>query len=631
MVFIDIVFPLNLPPLTYLCPEELQSQVKPGKLVSAPLKKKIEKGIIYKIRSEKSEIRNQNLKRIEHIHGAESILTNEHIRLMEWMKDYYYSEMGLILKSMLPGEFFKEVKRRTKKKPLPDAIEFKPEEISQEILSEVKRTIQNKEFNTFLFHSPSFHEERSFLFSIIKNIDRAIILCPEIEDSEHLSSMIHGIFHKKVCLIHSSLSGGERFEAYDGIIHERYAMVVGTMSSILSPLKAPSLIVVLEEHSPFYKQDKSPRYNARDVAVMRGWIEKTPVLLMSPCPSSISYANALRGKYRLLQPVTKKKKPEIHLIRAKGSKEVISDRVIQSIKKAINNKQKAFILINRKGYSMVRCSDCGYIEKCPQCHISLVFHEDRTLRCHRCGLANRARDTCIQCSGATFEHIGAGTQRIEEFIRMKTGVLPLRMDRDLIKNKKELRRMIKKATESPVLVGTKLAYKNILSPEPFHTIAMINPDLYLHIPDYMALERLFQDVIYLSEMVHEKGSIYLQTFFPERRIYQFLKKYDYKGFLLDELNKRKELFYPPYSKMASIVFHLKTEGFPLDLSCLSHSLKIMGPVPSSVRRKGYKSSVQIILMAREKRDLHEGIRMIYEKAKSNNLRLEIDMDPVSLV
>ncbi len=631
MFLTDIIFPLNLPPLTYLCPEEFQDKAKIGRLVSAPLRKKIQKGIIYKINNQESKIKNQHLKKIEDIRSTGPILTTEHFRLIEWMKDYYYSEMGLILKGMLPKEFFKEVKMRKNKKSALEAVHFEPVNISREILSPVSMAIEKQEFNTVLLHSPSFHYEISFLFSIIANLDKAIILCPEIEEAEHIISMLNRLFHRKACLIHSGLTGGKRFEAYDGIIHERYPIVVGTMSSILTPLKRPSLIVVLEEHSTFYKQDKSPRYNARDVAVMRGFMENTPVLLMSVCASSISYYNALKGKYRLIQPGSQKKKPAMHLIHKKRSAEIISNRVIQSIKEAVKNGQKSLIIINRKGYSMVRCSDCGHIEECPHCHVPLVLHENRTIRCHRCGYVNRAMDRCAQCSGVTFENIGAGTQRVEEFVRMKTGVLPLRVDSDLVKNKKGLKMVAQKASESLIIVGTKLAHKSFLFPEHFHTIVMVNPDIYLNIPDYLALEKLFQDVTCLSEMVHENGTIYLQTFFPESSIYRFLKRYDYHGFLVHELNKRKELFYPPYSKMASIVFHFRSENFPFDLSWLSASLNIMGPVPSNVRRKGYNNSAQIIVKAKDRRELHSGIKMIYEKAKSKNIRLDIDVDPVSFV
>ncbi len=648
MCMIDIIFPLNLPPLTYLCPEELQKKAEIGKLVTAPLRGRIEKGIILEISSNKKHIakKTYKFKEISDIPDRDYILTKKNIKLIEWIKDYYYSEIGLVLKSMLPKEFFKDIKRRKISKTRSESIDYKTIDlnfpiISDEIYSPIRCDIQNKVFSTTLLHSPSYEYEIAFLMTIIKDMDNIIILCPEIIEAEYVSSLIKTILNKSVCLIHSDIKGSRRSEAYEGIINGRYSTVVGTMSSILVPIKKTSLIVVLEEHSPFYKHDKLPRYNARDVAIMRGSIENTPVLLMSLSPSIISLYNSLKGKYRLIRPEYKTKRPKVHIINIKKTREIISERVVQSIKKSLQYKMKSLVIINKKGYSIIRCADCGHIDECPKCNISLFFYKDKTLRCHKCGFKKGAKNMCDNCSGVSFENLGAGTQRVEETIKLNIPVIPLRLDSDLIKNRRAFKQIYYKAFESSVIIGTKLIAKNILFNNHYHIIAMINPDLYFYIPDYLSMERLFQHIIYLSEMANEKGKIFLQTFSPENKIFDFLKSYDYYGFFKYEMQMRSELFYPPFSRMASILFHYRSSNkndestyindLPINLSELPSYIKIMGPIPSNIHRKGFNKSAQIILKAKDRTSLHNGIRIIYDKARSKKIRLDIDIDPVSFL
>ncbi len=640
MLLVDVIFPLNIPTLSYLCPEELRDKAEIGKFVTAPLKNKAQKGIIYRIKefyADKKDISQHEytLHRIIDIEGTEPVLTADHLRLIEWISEYYYAELGLVLKGVIPKELLKDQKRKSVINPRLRTQEletrFRPIEVDKAHISSIQSAMNIRKFASFLLHCPSFDYELSFLISLIKEVNNAIVLCPEIMDSEYIAYLLKKHSDKEVIPLHSDLKGRKKSDAYNSIIKNVNSIVVGTMSAVLSPVKNASLIVVLQEHSYIYKQDKAPRYNARDVAVMRGSIENATVLLMSVCPSSISYFNATKGKYRLMEPKVRKERPVVQIINMRKKKDVISEKIIDLIKTTANNSNKSLILIHRKGYSMLKCKDCGYIFECNKCNVPLIIHDNKRLYCHRCKSIYKSVDRCINCSGTFLEYAGVGTQRVEEIINNKLVIHPIRIDSDIIKTKRAFREVMDMAHESLIIIGTKMISKNIFFNKYFHVIAIINPDIYLNSPDYLSTERLFQDLCYSSEMIRDKGKMYIQTHSPENSIYRFLKSYDYYGFIKAEIKRRKELFYPPFSKLASITFYFKSRSLdiPVDIPQRTSDYEIMGPVHSGIKKKGFKDNAQIIIKAKDSKRLKKGIEMVLNKAREKKIRLDIDIDPVS--
>ncbi len=628
MTVIDIMFPLNVPILRYKSPVELESRLRTGMMVWAPLRGRVRKGIVASIkdRHEKEE-----LLEIAGIAEEAPILTDEHLKLIEWIEDYYHSNSGLLLKSMLPKEFFKEneIKSKRKSSSAADTAPFTPVDISAQDTGYIKQAAsKGRGFEAILHHSPSFDYEISLLIEILKSIDRAIILCPEINEAEYVASILMDFLERETFLIHSGIGGMKRASIYKDIIGMNLSIVLGTLSSVLIPMKRPSLIVVLQEQSRHYKQEKSPCFNARDVAVKRASIEKIPVLLTSICPSSASYFNAIQGKYRLMEPEYRKRRFYITVSDTGRGKPVSPGVIIDPVKKASEKSSKSLIIAGRKGYSLLRCHSCGYIEECANCSHPLVFHKDKSLRCRVCGTIKTPGDTCKKCSGITMNVFGAGTQRIEEMLS-RFDMTPLRIDSDLIKGRKAFKKTIKSIRKSTVVVATSLINKNFIFSRSFDHIIITGPDISFILPDYLSMERLFQETASVSEKLKDGGRLTIRTSFVTNEVFKFIKARDYKGFIRNEINKRKELGYPPYTNLASLIFHLKENELLPELLDISTDVTITGPVPSESRRKGYDYSMRVILKAKERNAINECIREVHKRCTGKNIRVITDIDPVS--
>jgi primosomal protein N' (replication factor Y) len=625
---LDILFPYNLQPLTYLCPDGLMDKAVPGALVYAPLKEKARMGIIYGT-APNFKGKPETLKEITGICPHRPALPQEMMQLIAWIADYYLSEPGLVLSFVLPRDYFSDNDSRSTRR-IPDVpkTSFKPLKIKKEdllILKDAKATPR-----TVLLHSPSYAWQLSYICKAAKSAGKALILCPSIEEVKHLGAIFFDITGIQPLLIHGSLTAAQRLRVCLDAFSGAYSIVIGTMSAALFPFIKASLIIVADEHSRYYKHERTPRYNARDVAVIRGKIEGTPVILMSESPSSDSYLKATTNEYIYYKPATLPKRPQISILKSRSFKKLIPDRITTGITAAADKGDKSFVYINKRGYSTIICKECGHVERCPQCKGMLVFYEDKSLRCQRCGFSQRPRDFCPVCSGFDLREATPGAQRLEEFIREKTGLPSLRIDRDTVKTPALFKRITHKALKSTVIVGTKLALNKIVFNKHFRILAAVNPDLYFSFPDYLSAERLYQDVLVMSEMASKDGRLYLLTALKEEPTYKFLEDYDYEGFIANELKKRKELNYPPYWKMASIAIHYNGERLDIQLDGVPGEVEVLGPVSSEGTIKGYGKSAHMIIKARDSAALLGAVKRLKElqKGLKEKIRLSIDIDPV---
>ena len=636
MDFFDILFPVNLGPLTYRCPDKLLERVEPGMIVSAPLRNKITKGIIM---GRSLKIPSGEIKEILTIHGEAPVLSGTLIHLLKWMAEYYLAEQGFVLKNMLPREAFTKIKqKKTKMKQMKGHPSFFIH-INERSVSLVLDSVKKNTYETFLLHAPSSAYEYSVLMQILSEIKNVIILVPEVSFTNNLYPPLNERFGERVCLFHSGLSGGKRSEAIERILSGSSDIVLGTRSAVFTPLKHISFIAVLHEHSSSYKQEDGLRYHGRDVAVMRAYLEKAPILLSSICPSFESLFNCGRGKYKLLESEAGTKKPRIRIIdmrHEKLLKPYLSRKVIDAATRYLRGDNKVMFVINRRGYStLLQCSDCNYIEECPACKVPLVFHkQDMLVKCHFCGYRAKVSESCSRCKGHNIELLGAGTQRVQEDIEKFLGIKTLRFDSDTSRKRSEVESMVGAAhsDDMRIIVGTKIMTKRLGTNGGFSMAAILNTDLFLNIPDFRSMEKTYQEIMSIGDRIMTLGEIFIQTRMPRNYLFQCIKNYDHRTFFREELSRRKSLHYPPYSRLLLMRF-ISKKDLSGELSDIQKrnikEVEILGP--SLLKNKQGKYEFKLLLKSSVRGALHAAAKTFLEVYReSKEVTIKIDVDPVSI-
>ncbi|MEW6418045.1 MAG: primosomal protein N' [Nitrospirota bacterium] len=694
MKFLNVLFPINLNPLTYRCPDTLLDSAEPGMIVSAPLKGRTAKGVIIgkPLMVPPGDVKDVDniyvLKDIQKVYGDVPVLSIKMINLLRWMSEYYLTEQGLVLKNMLPKEAFTKVKQRKTKIPShPPSIPPLPRRDTEEskggwgdyslntinindgVVSGVIDSIHKTIYRTFLLHAPSSAYEYSFLIKVLPEIKNAILLIPEISLVNNLYPHLNERFGERVCLFHSELSKGKRGESIERILSGHSDIVLGTRSAIFAPLKNVSFIAVLHEHSGSYKQEGGLRYNGRDVAVKRGYFERATVLLSSTCPSIESLYNCKTGKYTLLKPTVDIKRPKVRVIDMRYERlpktylSNLSKTVIDASARYIKNDKKIMFLINRRGYStLLQCSDCNYIEECPNCRIPLVLHKTdhglRILKCHYCGYTlSNVPENCTRCKSYNIKLLGAGTQRVQEDIEEFIGIKTLRLDSDRSRKKSEIEGLIGDIYKDDIriIVGTKLMTRRLGMSKRFSMAAILNTDLFLNLPDFRSSEKTFQEISSIIDKIEPRGEVFIQTRIPQNYLFKYLKNYDYHSFFREELNRRKSLNYPPYSRLLLIKFVSKRDIFVELSEIINKTKKIIPPHPPLVKggRGDYKikriddnvevlgpsiskknqgkNEFKLLLKSPIRGSLHSIARTFIEAFKdSKDVRVKIDVDPMSI-
>ncbi|GMT47747.1 MAG: putative primosomal protein N' [bacterium] len=647
----DIVFPQNLPPLTYSVPEKLRPSVKAGMMVLAPLRGKIKKGMVLRHYPPGSGTFKGRLNEIiEIVMPAYSPSMTE---LLDWSTDYYITNHGTMLKSMPFKEILKAA-RKPRHRP-PAAFEFTPPLPSEEeadFINEISTSVRKGAYRTFLYHAPGDEHEIGFVLRLLQGIRSALILAPEVRDAELLYSLLRGLPDgNRVCAYHGEMKRPERYDSIEGIYAGRYNIVVGTRPVVFAPLFSPSVIIVTKEHNTAYKQEQSPRYHGRDVAVMRGFIEKIPVVLTSVSPSVESCYNSFNNKYILLRQRDMGTGPDVSLIQPGKAKTVapfLSVRLLNSLRTVINKTGKtetpagAMVVIQRRGYSMLKCDDCEEIEMCAECRTPLVVHRGEGLVCHLCGYSKEIPHACSRCGSFKLSHFGAGTERIEEELKKHLGINVIRQDSDISRKLKAKNQepetghpseevLLPDSTARHIVVGTLKARR--IPQKSLDIIAFLNPDLLLNLPEVRAPEKLVQEIYSLRGLLSEKGRLLLQTEIPWHPVYKYLRKWDYTGFIKDELRVRKESSMPPYTKLVTLCIYTNDDKFTTDR--LSNTIRkscgrieAIGPVRITPKIKGYSSCFQVILRDMNRQALKECAKSVKKVIEDAGMTLRIDVDPV---
>lgn len=485
----------------------------------------------------------------------------------------------------------------------------------------------------------------------------AIMLVPEISLTPQTVERFRGRFGDTVAVLHSHLSDGERHDEWYRIFEGRARIVIGARSALFAPIAAPGLIVVDEEHEPSYKQADAPRYHARDVAVMRGRIEGCAVLLGSASPALESYHNTMTGKYALVSMnsrVDHRKMPVMRIVdqgaeAAKtGKPGVLSQALVTAIRERLDNSEQTILFLNRRGFATsLMCPKCGFVAGCDQCSIALTYHRQAgELRCHLCGAAIRAPALCPKCADPAFKYAGVGTERVESVVK---AVFPdarvQRMDFDTTRRKEAYEQILGdfRARKIDILVGTQMIAKGLDFPG-VTLVGVIHADLSLHQPDFRAAERTFQLLVQVAGRAGRgeiPGEVIVQTFSPEHAAIQMARRLDFNGFMDQEIEFRRELFYPPFSRMVCVTLEgVRPEAVEAAASGLAGLLKkalkpevvLSGPIPAPLARVKGKARHQVLMRAKNVSAMTLPLKAALDELKiPRTVSVIVDVDAISMM
>ena len=490
---------------------------------------------------------------------------------------------------------------------------------------------------------------------VLKLGKTAIVLVPEISLTPQMTNRFISRFGKQVAIMHSALSDGEKFDEWRKIKSGQARVVVGARSAIFVPIENIGAIIIDEEHEATYKQESNPRYHARDVALLRAKYHKAVLLMGSATPSIESRARASRGVYQFLQlthranPMAKIPKVEIVDFRDYVGQQEVSNftpYLLEKIADRLEKNEQVVLMLNRRGYSsFIMCRDCGYVDECPNCDISLTLHMDtKTMNCHYCGFEKSIPHTCPNCHSRSIRYYGTGTQKAyDELVEVFPQARILRMDVDTTRQKGAHQRILDKFGnhEADILLGTQMIAKGLDFPN-VTLVGVLNADTSLNLPDFRSSERTFQlltQVAGRAGRAEKEGEVLIQTYNPQHYAIQLAQKQDYEAFYAYEMGIRRQLAYPPYYFTVGLTLSHKDEQTVVRKSFellqllrqqLSDKIKILGPTPKPIARTHNLYHYQIIVKYRFEDNLENVLNQILDLTQlpeNKDLRLVIDYEP----
>ncbi len=487
----------------------------------------------------------------------------------------------------------------------------------------------------------------------------AIALVPEIALTPQTMERFRGRFGETVAVLHSHLSDGERHDEWQRIASGRARVVVGARSALFAPVRPLGLLVVDEEHEPAYKQDEAPRYSARDVAVMRGHLEGCAVVLGSATPSLESYRHAREGKYRLVKManrVDRRVMPAVRVVDMRieaekaGGAHLLSQELIEAIRLRLSQGEQTMLFLNRRGYATtVMCPVCGHVETCPNCSVKMTYHKQaEMMMCHVCGSVRKVPSFCSnpECRAPNIKMAGVGTQRVEAAVKK---IFPrarvARMDSDTTGAKDAHAKILGqfRRGDIDILIGTQMIAKGLDFPN-VTLVGVIHADLSLQMPDFRAAERTFQLLTQVAGRAGRgdvPGEVFIQTYAPFHPAVQSARNADFETFFDQEIEMRREMRYPPFTRLTTVLFRGKEEAavdacskdFAAKLKeKLPAAVRLTGPAPAPLAKAKNQFRAQLMLWAASTRDYSPALRELLKSFRApKGVSISANVDALSLM
>jgi primosomal protein N' (replication factor Y) len=548
-------------------------------------------------------------------------------------------------------------------KPRPNLFDFNLSHPQQAALSQLRESVSAHRFSGMLLHGVTGSGKTAVYLAAMRSVleagRSAILLVPEIGLTPAVAADLHQIFGDEVAILHSALSDRERAEQWHRIKRGEARMVVGTRSAVFAPVADLALLIVDEEHDSSYKQEETPRYHARDVAVMRAKMADAVVVLGSATPSLESYFNAKKNKYALIElpdRVEKRPLPEVEIVDMRlefqetGHEQVISRKLAAEVKDRLERKEQVMVLLNRRGYSpVVLCRTCGKKLECQNCAIALTHHKrEHKMVCHYCGYTAPVPKACVHCGSEYVYFLGTGSEKLEELLH---GMFPqariARLDRDTVRSHEDFERVLSGLNEGELdlLVGTQMIAKG----HDIHGVTLVGvvgADVALGLPDFRAAERTFQLLTQVAGRAgrgQTPGKVILQTYFQDHYAVQYAARHDFIGFYEKELQFRSWMHYPPYSALANVLIRSDKLDDALQWSgtlgkwfdkTRHEGVRVLGPAAAPIMRLKRDYRYHFVLKSPSRKQLHNTLRAMLDHAAKEKIprtQVIVDVDALWLM
>ena len=695
---IDVVVPLPIyTALTYILSGHSLFPAK-GSRVLVPVGRRNMVGVAWGTPAKKPPP--VDLKKVKRILDQGPLLPGSLISFLEWTSSYYFYPIGQVMAEALPPGLLSARNRRISRisNGLPKSRDCRPEfspwstevplqltEEQEEVFNAICDALATRAYHPILVHGVTGSGKTEVYLRAAKECVKqgrsVLVLVPEIAMTTQAVGWFVGRFGEEVTVLHSGLTEAQRRNQWFRIKEGKSKIVIGTRSAIFAPLSDIGLIIVDEEHDPSYKQSEKFRYQARDMALLRGRMSEATVILGSATPSVSSFKNSLSGKYQLVtmgKRVAERSLPEVVVVdrRKKEKKdqhhklgsarpEWLSKELKDATGDTLERGEQVLLFLNRRGFATyIFCPDCGHVFRCPHCEVTLTWHrgdkrskseKDGVLRCHYCGMESAALPVCPQCMGQAIKTFGYGTERIAaDLEEIFPGARIARLDRDTVRARRHLEDVILDFRKGrlDILVGTQMITKGHDFPG-LTLVGILCADLSLNFPEYHATERTFQLLAQVAGRAgrgERPGRVLIQTWLPDHYVLDCATTHDFKAFYEKESKFRKALGYPPFGRLINLRFSGREKAQVCDttgnVARLAKNLakgikntggpqvEVLGPAPAPRAKIKDRYRWQILLKSSSLsnlRTLCSGLLSRKADMVPSSVRMEVDVDPYSLL
>jgi primosomal protein N' (replication factor Y) len=670
MRFAQVALPVPLRrTFAYRVPAELEASLRPGSQVSVRFHGRPARGFVVEVVDQPPA--DTPLDRVLDLVAVLAVppLSPHLLALARWISDYYLAPPGEVLAATVPGGLEGFAGSRARRGAREDTVVrlALPERLTltapqAEAVRAIEEAVGRRAFAPFLLHGITASGKTEVYLRAARAAREAggqtLVLVPEVALGSQVVAAFERRFGGRVGVLHSYLGVGERRRNWELARRGALDVVVGARSAVFAPLPALRLLVVDEEHEPAYKQSERLRYHGRDVAVRRAQMLGIPVVLGSATPSLESLANAARGKYRRLvlpERVDRRRLPTVHtvdLTREGEGGAMISRPLRAALAERLERGEQALLFLNRRGHSHhTQCRACGWVPACPHCDITLTLHvEPPVWRCHYCDHREPAQAHCPSCRAALLRFAGAGTQRVQrELAAVFPAARVLRLDTDVARQRTAPAEVLRAFArgEADVLLGTQMIAKGLDFPR-VTLVGVLDADVALHLPDFRAAERTFQLLVQVSGRAgrgRASGEVLVQTCTPDHPAVSAAVRHDALAFLGSELEVRREAGYPPFVRLAAVLFTgpdaaeverlARAVAEAIDPAASETGVRVLGPAPQALARLRGAHRWHLLLKSASAPRLRAAAAAALDAAEREGhrrtVRVAADIDPVEVL
>jgi len=635
---------------SYSVPDELKDKIQVGQQIMVPFGKRRDLGYVVGF-SETAEV--EKTKDILEIVSEEPLFDAKQLELAKWMAEYYCCFLMAAVKLMIGADAARNKKQetRTKQEPSNNIQIPKLREAQGKALSEIEKAIEKKQAETFLLYGVTGSGKTEvYMRAIAKVLElgkSAIVLVPEIALTPQMVERFVGRFGEQVAVVHSHMTLKQRRVARDWVAGGEKRIVLGARSALFAPVQDLGIVVIDEEFEGSYKQDKSPRYHAREVAKKLCEIHQAVLVLGSATPSIETFFEV---KHRLSLPerINQQPMPEVEIVdMRKEHKGALSQKLRDLLVETFEKKEQSILFLNRRGFfTFLMCQKCGFSFSCPTCSVSLAYdHHDKKLRCGHCEYKIDPPRSCPRCNEEALRFFGTGTQRIEqEVAKLLPRARIMRYDRDTVTKRGSHEKLFKTFSEgeADVLIGTQMIAKGLDIPS-VTMVGAVSADIGLQFPDFRSAETTFHLLTQVAGRAgrhHLPGKVVIQSYTPEHYAIQAAAKHDYESFYNQELKHREELSYPPFSKLITLVISgkngAKVSKIADDLAGFLKKggsvARVLGPVPAVLSKIRGDYRYRILLKGKDLPAMRNLVCETMEKTVvPTDVRVIVDVEPMALL